>query len=92
MAKSRRVTVSLPPDIVDKLDYVSRRLRSTRSGLLSVILRDSIDPLVEIASALPDPGLDPTQDDVRRFRGESARVISELVDELQRCAHDVTKD
>lgn len=80
--------MSLPPGVVRDLDFVARRLRFTRSGLLSAVLAEAIGPLVTIANSLPPAGDDVTSDDVRRFRGVSAQVISETVAEYSKGEQD----
>ena len=85
---SRKISVSLPVDIVHKLDFISMKLRCSRSGLLSQILLQSVDPLVAIAQCLPDPGVELTEVDARRLRGSSARIIGEQVATLLSGAQD----
>lgn len=84
----RKVSFSLPPGVVDQLDYVSGKLRCSRSALLSQLLAQSMGGLVQIASCLPDKGTEITESDARRLRGESARIIGEEVAKLIRGAQD----
>ena len=77
-----RITVSLPQGIVDDLDYVSSKLRCSRSALLSIALSESMPGLRQICSCLPDPGSDVDEVDARRFRGESARVLGDMFGKL----------
>lgn len=76
---TKRVSISLNSDIVAQLDFVSAKLRCSRSSLLTVIIMESVDPLVSIATCLPDAGQEIGESDARRFRGESARIIGEQV-------------
>lgn len=78
----RRITVSLPPDAVDQLDFVSLRLLCSRSALLSELLMQSLPGMVQVAQCMPDPGSDVTTEDIRRLRGASARLIAEQVERL----------
>lgn len=81
-AATRRVTVTLDTSLVSKLDFISSKLRCSRASLLAVIIGESADPLVSIASCLPDPDQPVDASDARRFRGESARIIGEQVTKL----------
>lgn len=80
--ETRRVTVTLDASLVPKLDFISSKLRCSRASLLAVIIGESVDPLVSIASCLPDPDQPVDASDARRFRGESARIIGEQVSKL----------
>lgn len=81
-AETRRVTVTLDSALVAKLDFISFKLRCSRASLLAVILGESADALVSLASCLPDPDVPADASDARRFRGESARIIGEQVSKL----------
>ena len=48
MAKTKRVSMTLPIDLVDSLDFVSNRLQVSRSSLISEILITNISPIREI--------------------------------------------
>lgn len=86
--KVRKITLSLPPDTVEQLDFVAARLRCSRSALVSELLKHSIGSLVQIASCLPEDLDSVTEADARRLRGESARVIGEQVGKLLAGAQD----
>lgn len=83
-----RITVSIPKATLDQLDFVARKLRCSRSALLSQILGESMPALRQIASCLPDPGQTIGEADARRFRGESAKLIGEEVGKLIAGAQD----
>jgi len=78
-----RITVSLPKSIVEDLDFISSRLRCSRSALLAIALGESAAALRQICEMLPPPGQDVSEGDARRFRGDSARVLQELISGLQ---------
>lgn len=85
-SKFRRVTYTLPPELVDGVAYLSGRVGVSRSSLVAELLREAIPHMVEIVSAVPEQ---PTDDDVRRFKGRSKDVISERVDNLVRMRDDL---
>lgn len=78
----KRVTVSLPDDLVGNIDRVARLMGVSRSGLLSGLLKEtdfqSLEHLLSLAVEARESS-DPEV--VRRFRGDSALVIT---DQLQR--------
>lgn len=84
MSGFKRCSVSLPSDLVDDLDYISKRLRMSRSALLSSILAEGLPSLVQIVTVLPEDLSKVTDVDARRFRGETADVLSKQVADIIR--------
>lgn len=74
----RKVTVSLPPSVVDDLDFIASRMRISRSALLSGVLGECVPGLLAVAKCVPAEG-DVGEDDVRRARGASAEIIGEKI-------------
>ena len=91
MSGFKRCSVSLPSDLVDDLDYISKRLRMSRSALLSSILAEGLPSLVQIVTVLPEDLSKVTDVDARRFRGETADVLSKQVADIIRLGgqHDL---
>lgn len=91
MSGFKRCSVSLPSDLVDDLDYISKRLRMSRSALLSSILAEGLPSLVQIVTVLPEDLSKVTDVDARRFRGETADVLSKQVSDIIRLGgqHDL---
>ena len=81
-SKARKITVSLPDDVVANLDYISKKMRISRSALLSSLLVSSLPGLVEIVDCLPDAGVELTGSDARRLRGVSGKVIGDEISRL----------
>ena len=81
MSDIKRVSLSLPSDLVEDVDYICSRLGLSRSGFISQLLLNlnvrSIRALVE---NVPEQ---PTADDVKRFRGSSAAYFEEQLQRLQ---------
>ncbi|AXQ65292.1 MAG: transcription regulator [Circular genetic element sp.] len=91
MSDFKRCSVSLPSDLVDDLDYVAKRLRMSRSALLSSILTEGLPSLVQIVTVLPEDLSTVTDADARRFRGATADVLSKQVGDIIRLGgqHDL---
>jgi len=81
-SKVRKVTVSLPVDVVSNLDHISKKMRVSRSALLSSLLASSLPSLVTVVDCLPDPGVELTGSDARRLRGVSGQVIGDEIARL----------
>lgn len=82
----RKITVSLPDFVVNDLDYVSRRISATRSALLANMLTDSVATLRLMLEELPE---NPTQEDILRSRGSSARIIDERIQKIKATERDL---
>lgn len=74
-----RITVSLPDDLVDDLDFIASRFGISRSGVVAGFLREVAPPTREIAALMPPEGSAISEADVMRFRGASAEVISKKI-------------
>jgi len=73
MSKVKRITVSLDESIVNSLTRTSRKLGVSRSGLLNLVLSESVVAL----EALYDDHVDqPDVHDARRLRGASLDLLS----------------
>lgn len=68
----KRVSFSLPEELVDRLDILSGRLGFTRSALVGQLLDAPVSDILRMLGDLP---LTPADGDVRRFRGESAQIL-----------------
>lgn len=79
MSSVRRCTMSLPSDLVEKLDKLSALVGVSRSALVAELLGESVDILDSMlqVAAVPSP------ENLRRLRGDSARVVQEKVAELK---------
>lgn len=79
MSGVRRCTMSLPSDLVDKLDKLSALVGVSRSALVAELLGESVDVLDSMlqVAAVPSP------ENLRRLRGDSARVVQEKVSKLK---------
>lgn len=85
---TRRVTLSLRAELVDDLDYVSRRLNISRSALVSEVLADVLSPSVAMLKTIPE-GMDPTEEDVKRFRGASVDLVRQRLENLRYLDRDL---
>ena len=86
MANMRKVSLALAPSVVDDLDYVSGRLGVSRSALASELLGEVGSQMRKLLEQVP---LSPTPADVVRFRGESAKLVEERINELRGISNDL---
>lgn len=76
----KRVTVSLPPDVLSMLDEVAKLLLLSRSAFLSGFLRESLPMALTMAKAAHESvDGDPA---VRRYRDSSKADIDDLIKRL----------
>jgi 2-phospho-L-lactate guanylyltransferase (CobY/MobA/RfbA family) len=65
--------------MVDDLGFSASRFGVTRSGLVAALLQDVVPAVRQMAAVLPERSQDATGADLKRFRGVSAKVISEAI-------------
>lgn len=82
----RKISITMAPDLVDSIDYVSGRLGISRSAFISQIMGESVTLLRPLLEAVP---IDPTPADAVRFRGESAEVVRARIEVLKGLTHDL---
>lgn len=84
-----RISITLPADVLDDLDFVSNKLSISRSALIGSMLPDGLRVLRELAEQIP---LNPTPEDVVRLRGASEAIVQGRIDQLKGMAHDLFSD
>lgn len=77
MAGSKKVSVSLPLDVLEQVDFVASRFRMTRSAFISSLLSDTMPSIMKVAQCIPPEGQECDGETVKRFRGASAELISD---------------
>lgn len=81
MAGFKRVSLSLPSEVVDDLDYISKRLGISRSAFVSqMLLSVELGSVRALVASIPES---PTDADARRFRGDSREFVREQLEKLQ---------
>lgn len=81
MTGIKRVSISLPTDLAEDVDYVSSRLGMTRSAFITqFLLGGELDKLRSVLSTIPEQ---PSEADVKRFRGDSRAYIADQLSKLQ---------
>lgn len=83
--KVRKISVSLPSDLVNDLDIVSKALGVSRSAILSSVLVPSVSPMKEIILQLGVDSLDASVSDadvVKRYRDGSKAHVDSLLKSL----------
>lgn len=82
----RKIAVSIPDKIVTDLDYISGRMKITRSALLSYLLEQPSHDLRGLLEGLPE---NPSQEDILRSRGASAALINQRMVNLEAMDNDL---
>lgn len=86
MTKSAKISVSLPPALVDDLDYIAGRLGVSRSALLAQLMADAVPQMRVLIEAVPPA---PTAADLLRMRGQSEELVRQRVDGLKGMTNDL---
>lgn len=89
MAHMRKITISVPPDLVADLDYLSGRMGVSRSAIITELMGGAISDMRALIALIPE---NPTPADALRYRGESAELIRQRLASLQGIAHDLLAD
>lgn len=84
--KMKKLSMTIPSDVVDDLDHVSSRLSISRSALVSQLLAAALPDMRRLLDLVPPA---PTAADLVRFRGESEDVVRARVDSVRRSADDL---
>jgi hypothetical protein len=82
----RKFSVSLPPQLVEDLDYLSSRMGVTRSALIASLMAEPTHDLREMVEMIPE---NPTPADVLRLRGRSESIVNQRVESLRRLSNDL---
>lgn len=82
----RKVSMSLPADVVGDLDHISARLGISRSALTGQLLAAALPDMRALLDIIPPA---PTPSDLVRFRGESTDVVRARIDSLLRAQSDL---
>lgn len=85
----RKIAITLPPELVDSIDYIVGRLGISRSAFIAGIMGEAVAPLLPLLESVP---LDPTPADVLRFRGDSAAVVQGRIEKLKGMTDDLLND
>jgi hypothetical protein len=84
-----KISITIPPELLADLDYVSGRLSISRSALIAQVMPQALGVMRSMLEQVP---LNPTPDDVRRFRGESVGIVREKIDSLRGLSDDLFAD
>lgn len=81
--RMQRASFSLPPDLIEDLNYLCRRLGITKSALVSQLMAVPLRDLRGMIEQVPE---NPTEQDALRFRGASRELIQKRIASAQRLA------
>lgn len=84
-----KISITIPPELLANLNYVSGRLGVSRSALVAEVLPDALGVMRKLLEQVP---LNPTPEDVRRFRGESAEIVKRKIESIRGMGDDLFSD
>lgn len=85
MAMSK-ISVSLPSEIVDDLDYLSSRIGVSRSALIGQLMSESVPEVRRLLELVPP---NPTPAELLRMRGQSEDAIRQRLQSLKGMTDDL---
>ncbi len=86
MATLRKISVSLPAELVVNLDYLAARTGTSRSAIISEFLGDAVEQTRKLFELVPP---NPTPAEIVRMRGQSEEVVRDRLASLQGLADDL---
>lgn len=81
-----KIAMSLPPALVEDLDYLTGRLGVSRSALAAELLTDAVSEMRRIISLIPP---NPTPLELLRMRGESEAFVRDRIANATRMTDDL---
>lgn len=81
-----KIAMSLPPALVEDLDYLTGRLGVSRSALAAELLTDAVSEMRRIISLIPP---NPTPAELLRMRGESEALVRDRIANATRMTDDL---
>ena len=82
----KKITISIPEETVEYLNYLSDRLRVTRSSLITEMMSEPIRDLAVLVSSVPD---NPTREDLLHAKGQSIQLVEERINAARRLGDDL---
>lgn len=86
MANLRKISISVPEDLVSDLDYLAARTGTSRSAIISEFLADAAQHVRKVLELIPP---NPTAADLVRMRGQSESVVRARLSSLQSMTDDL---
>ena len=74
MTNVKRLSVSVPPEFASDLNFISRRMSVSKSAVITTLLSEGLRDFRMLLETLPP---EPDDKDMSRFRGASAKMITE---------------
>lgn len=84
--KFRKVTFSLPAGLVDDMSVLASRFGCSRSAFVAELLTEPVSAFKSIMDTIPE---NPTPADVLRFRGQSAELIRDRIEQVRYITDDL---
>lgn len=81
-----KISVTMPPELVESLDHIAGRLGVSRSALVAGFLEEAVGTLRPLLDTVP---ISPTEADLIRFRGESEQVVRQRLESLKGLIDDL---
>jgi len=75
----RKLSVSVPSMVVEDMDYITGRMKISRSALISNLINSPVHDMRVLLESIPD---NPSPEDIIRSRGASADLVKKRLTEI----------
>jgi len=83
MTNVKRLSLSVPSELAADLNFISRRMSISKSAVITELVGKGLKDFRMLLEALPP---EPSDTDMKRFRGTSAEMIT---NRMQSILHDI---
>lgn len=80
MTSVKMLSLSVPPEVASDLNFVHRKLNISKSALVTTLLQNGLRDFRVLLESLPP---EPDDQDMKRFRGASAKLITDRMAAVQ---------
>ena len=77
----RKLSISVPAVLVEDLNYLSRRMKVSKSALIANL---NVEPIHDMRMLLESVPENPTEEDLIRSRGASADLVKKRISNLSK--------
>ena len=87
--KTKRITITLPEELVHNVTYISTRMRISRSAFLAQMLEEPMTDLYNLIKSVPEDLSKDDEETIKRAKGDSKAIVEARLDQLQRAVNDL---
>ena len=86
MSNVKRLSLSVPPEFASDLNFISRRMNVSKSAVVTTLMAQGLQDFRMLLETLPP---EPDDQEMARFRGKSAEVITTRMNTILQSIREV---